>query len=200
MLYLKQIIAVVKTCMKMSCCLVSVCSACCGEGSCGLGNYIMSTPAIGVPPPPHHHPHAHGPSNSQALNGDLPYQLTPIVSPLHGSTTNFLTSPQFHSGTRYNAHPMVASVGGHGARGAGCPRLPPAYSVAAQMARLHRLGRAHSHEGVTTVTAAGNPGGLIAPQTHYRPEPEDEDEDGELAAYYTFLHLFVFGFLLVVKK
>ncbi|KAJ8947204.1 hypothetical protein NQ314_008660 [Rhamnusium bicolor] len=28
-------------------------------------------------------------------------------------------------------------------------RQPPAYSVAAQMARLHRLGRAHSHEGVT---------------------------------------------------
>lgn len=26
---------------------------------------------------------------------------------------------------------------------------PPAYSVAAHMARLHRLGRAHSHEGVT---------------------------------------------------
>lgn len=26
---------------------------------------------------------------------------------------------------------------------------PPAYSVAAQMARLHKLGRAHSHEGVT---------------------------------------------------
>lgn len=32
------------------------------------------------------------------------------------------------------------------------PRHPPAYSVAAQMARLHRLGRAHSHEGVTTGT------------------------------------------------
>lgn len=29
-------------------------------------------------------------------------------------------------------------------------RQPPAYKVAAQMARLHRLGRAHSHEGVTT--------------------------------------------------
>lgn len=28
-------------------------------------------------------------------------------------------------------------------------RQPPAYSVAAQMARLNRLGRAHSHEGVT---------------------------------------------------
>ena len=29
------------------------------------------------------------------------------------------------------------------------PRHPPAYTVAAQMARLQRLGRAHSHEGVT---------------------------------------------------
>ncbi|KAJ8915860.1 hypothetical protein NQ315_004674, partial [Exocentrus adspersus] len=28
-------------------------------------------------------------------------------------------------------------------------RQPPTYRVAAQMARLHRLGRAHSHEGVT---------------------------------------------------
>ena len=35
-------------------------------------------------------------------------------------------------------------------------RQPPAYKVAAQMARLHRLGRAHSHEGVT-----------------YRNDPED---------------------------
>lgn len=32
---------------------------------------------------------------------------------------------------------------------AGACRQPPAYKVAAQMARLHRLGRAHSHEGVT---------------------------------------------------
>lgn len=39
-------------------------------------------------------------------------------------------------------------------RGGG-PRHPPAYSVAAQMARLHRLGRAHSHEGVTTGNAVG---------------------------------------------
>lgn len=35
------------------------------------------------------------------------------------------------------------------------PRHPPAYSVAAQMARLHRLGRAHSHEGVTTGNVVG---------------------------------------------
>lgn len=29
-------------------------------------------------------------------------------------------------------------------------RHPPTYNVAAQMARLQRLGRAHSHEGVTS--------------------------------------------------
>lgn len=29
-----------------------------------------------------------------------------------------------------------------------CP--PPGYNLATQMARLHRLGRAHSHEGVTS--------------------------------------------------
>lgn len=46
------------------------------------------------------------------------------------------------------------------------PRHPPAYTVAAQMARLQRLGRAHSHEGVT--------GG------YYHTDPE---EDGELAPH-----------------
>ncbi|XP_076227228.1 rap guanine nucleotide exchange factor 2 isoform X8 [Nomia melanderi] len=52
-------------------------------------------------------------------------------------------------------------------------RQPPAYKVAAQMARLHRLGRAHSHEGVT-----------------YRTEHEDgtkqtkslHDEDAQVSA------------------
>ncbi|XP_078039391.1 rap guanine nucleotide exchange factor 6 isoform X4 [Augochlora pura] len=44
-------------------------------------------------------------------------------------------------------------------------RQPPAYKVAAQMARLHRLGRAHSHEGVT-----------------YRTEHEDDDEDAQVSA------------------
>ncbi|XP_074028220.1 PDZ domain-containing guanine nucleotide exchange factor isoform X5 [Leptinotarsa decemlineata] len=44
-------------------------------------------------------------------------------------------------------------------------RQPPAYSVAAQMARLHRLGRAHSHEGVTQ-------------GYHYHTDPDtDQGED-----------------------
>ncbi|XP_075217382.1 PDZ domain-containing guanine nucleotide exchange factor isoform X2 [Lycorma delicatula] len=45
-------------------------------------------------------------------------------------------------------------------------RHPPSYSVAAQMAaRLHRLGRAHSHEGVTS---------------YYH--DEDDDEDAQVSA------------------
>ncbi|XP_076766501.1 rap guanine nucleotide exchange factor 2 isoform X2 [Xylocopa sonorina] len=44
-------------------------------------------------------------------------------------------------------------------------RQPPAYKVAAHMARLHRLGRAHSHEGVT-----------------YRNDHEDDDEDAQVSA------------------
>lgn len=43
-------------------------------------------------------------------------------------------------------------------------RQPPAYSVAAQMARLHRLGRAHSHEGVTGVTQG----------YHYHTDPDTD--------------------------
>jgi hypothetical protein len=54
------------------------------------------------------------------------------------------------------------------------PRHPPAYTVAAHMARLQRLGRAHSHEGVT--------GG------YYHTDPE---EDGKHDASHShFLHHF----------
>ncbi|XP_074028219.1 PDZ domain-containing guanine nucleotide exchange factor isoform X4 [Leptinotarsa decemlineata] len=55
----------------------------------------------------------------------------------------------------------------HALRNASGPgrRQPPAYSVAAQMARLHRLGRAHSHEGVTQ-------------GYHYHTDPDtDQGED-----------------------
>ncbi|XP_046742541.1 rap guanine nucleotide exchange factor 6-like isoform X7 [Diprion similis] len=47
----------------------------------------------------------------------------------------------------------------------GPTRQPPAYKVAAQMARLHRLGRAHSHEGVT-----------------YHTDHDDDDEDAQVSA------------------
>jgi len=60
----------------------------------------------------------------------------------------------------------------HGTQGSHFPRelpprarRPPDYNVAAQMARMARLSRAHSHEGVT----AG----------YYNSDPEEEDDDDE---------------------
>lgn len=43
-------------------------------------------------------------------------------------------------------------------------RYPPAYNVAAQRALLHRIGRAHSHEGVTSSMNL-----QITPSTYYQP-------------------------------
>ncbi|CAH0545985.1 unnamed protein product [Brassicogethes aeneus] len=45
-------------------------------------------------------------------------------------------------------------------------RQPPTYSVAAQMAKLQRLGRAHSHEGVTQ-------------GYHYHNDPDTDQDDEE---------------------
>lgn len=46
--------------------------------------------------------------------------------------------------------------------------VPPAYNVAAQRALLHRLGRAHSHEGVTSSISISQ-----APLGYYQPNNED---------------------------
>lgn len=46
--------------------------------------------------------------------------------------------------------------------------VPPAYNVAAQRALLHRLGRAHSHEGVTSSISISS-----APLGYYQPNNED---------------------------
>lgn len=48
------------------------------------------------------------------------------------------------------------------------PSVPPAYNVAAQRALLHRLGRAHSHEGVTSSISISS-----APLGFYQPNTED---------------------------
>ncbi|XP_049804195.1 rap guanine nucleotide exchange factor 2 isoform X2 [Schistocerca nitens] len=55
------------------------------------------------------------------------------------------------------------------------PRQPPAYSVAAQMARLQRLGRAHSHEGVTAVPTVPTPHSVGYCSTN---DLDDDDDDG----------------------
>lgn len=63
-------------------------------------------------------------------------------------------------------------------KGAGPPRRPPDYSVAAQMARsrqAQRLGRAHSHEG----TLLGNTYSTDCTVNPKREEDEEEEEEDE---------------------
>ncbi|KAK0182065.1 hypothetical protein PV327_000236 [Microctonus hyperodae] len=79
-----------------------------------------------------------------------------LPGPLHHSGgTTFMTN---------NTMTMMTNMMRPGLGQTQC-RQPPAYKVAAQMARLHRLGRAHSHEGVT-----------------YRTNHEDDDEDAQVSA------------------
>lgn len=60
-------------------------------------------------------------------------------------------------------------------------RYPPAYNVATQRALLHRLGRAHSHEGVTsTISLAMQPSGyyqpnMVNPSVNLLGNENDED-------------------------
>lgn len=58
-------------------------------------------------------------------------------------------------------------------------RVPPSYNVAAQMARLHRLGRAHSHEGVTT--------GALSTNTTYFHSSANAEEDGKCGFFFAFV-------------
>lgn len=62
-------------------------------------------------------------------------------------------------------------------------RIPPSYNMAAQMARYQRLGRAHSHEGVTSNTT----GGL---QPAFFHSPNQGDEDGRCNFYTTKLVIY----------
>lgn len=69
-----------------------------------------------------------------------------------------------------NCTPMIGgnSVGRH---------PPPAYNVAAQRALLHRLGRAHSHEGVTLSYCP--PNALISMTGADMSNELDVDDNGE---------------------
>ncbi|XP_063987673.1 rap guanine nucleotide exchange factor 2-like isoform X3 [Diachasmimorpha longicaudata] len=104
----------------------------------------------------HHHAHHHQQHHNQQ-------------SQLPGGTGGpGMNAGQHHSGGTYlmtnnmMTNPMNMMRAGLGT--VQC-RQPPAYKVAAQMARLHRLGRAHSHEGVT-----------------YRTNHDDDDEDTQVSA------------------
>ncbi|XP_034934297.1 rap guanine nucleotide exchange factor 2-like isoform X4 [Chelonus insularis] len=110
-----------------------------------------SVEAGGSPPPPQRrHSSMQGPGGASiGLGIGLP-------GPLHQSGGSYLMN---NSMTTMNMSLMRPGVGP-----APC-RQPPAYKVAAQMARLHRLGRAHSHEGVT-----------------YRTNHEDDDDEAQVSA------------------
>ncbi|XP_055922123.1 rap guanine nucleotide exchange factor 2 isoform X3 [Eupeodes corollae] len=59
------------------------------------------------------------------------------------------------------------------------PRYPPSYTVAAHMARLHRLGRAHSLERVANLMQSGsNNSNSGSAGSYYQNELGDEEEDG----------------------
>ncbi|XP_037043277.1 rap guanine nucleotide exchange factor 2 isoform X8 [Bradysia coprophila] len=101
-------------------------------------------------------------------------QILPATSPLGGGSigaghTAFVVPTSIYlPSSRPNGHGLMAPP-----QNSKVPRHPPAYSVAAQMARLHRIGRAHSHEGVTL------------PNTEYfftEPREEDDDEDAQVSA------------------
>lgn len=69
----------------------------------------------------------------------------PLPPPGAGTTTIMTTMSAMAAG---NISSSITTMRPSMSSGPQC-RQPPAYKVAQQMARLHRLGRANSHEGVT---------------------------------------------------
>lgn len=87
----------------------------------------------------------------------------------------------------FTAHPLIIAPPPVPAARSIPPRHPPSYSVAAQMARLHRIGRAHSHEGVTSVpiSASGSPS-PITNSSYLQHVDTREEDDGK---YYYFINI-----------
>ncbi|XP_045464379.1 rap guanine nucleotide exchange factor 2 isoform X5 [Harmonia axyridis] len=110
--------------------------------------------------------------HQQILAGINPAQASPAVRRAPSATGSVTSSDSGHSTTSHSStgdglvHPYQRCSSpprpplGPGGRRQG----PPAYSVAAQMARLQRLGRAHSHEGVTQ-------------SYHYHTDPDTDQGD-----------------------
>ncbi|KAI4478108.1 hypothetical protein M0802_014591 [Mischocyttarus mexicanus] len=95
----------------------------------------------------HQHYHDHHHHEPQPPQGS---GLTGVQGPPSAGTTTIMTNlTSAMTGMTSNVASMRAAAGLAGMGGGNQCRQPPAYKVAAQMARLHRLGRAHSHEGVT---------------------------------------------------
>ncbi|KOC67318.1 hypothetical protein WH47_12589, partial [Habropoda laboriosa] len=97
-----------------------------------------SVEAGGSPPPPQRRHSAMQGTTGLGVGVGLGVQAA--LPPPGAGTTIMTTMTTMTTMTSMTTRPGIG--------GTQC-RQPPAYKVAAQMARLHRLGRAHSHEGVT---------------------------------------------------
>ncbi|KAL6449122.1 hypothetical protein ACFW04_000669 [Cataglyphis niger] len=117
-----------------------------------------SVEAGGSPPPPQRRHSALQGTTGLSMGLGMPAPLPP---PGAGTTTIMTTM-----GTMSSANMSSITTMRPGMSSAPQCRQPPAYKVAQQMARLHRLGRANSHEGVTYRTT----------------DHEDDDEDAQVSA------------------
>ncbi|OWR43078.1 rap guanine nucleotide exchange factor 2 [Danaus plexippus] len=103
-------------------------------------------------------------------HSDTPTPLPVDLSAESSSVTSLVNLPLRKTGS------ATSSDSGHGScTTANCVRpLPPIprmpYTLAAQVARLERLSRAHSHEGVTRS------------YDYYHDAPDDEDDDQQVSA------------------
>ncbi|XP_046602543.1 rap guanine nucleotide exchange factor 2 isoform X3 [Neodiprion lecontei] len=122
-----------------------------------------SVEAGGSPPPSQRR---HSAMQGSVMRGGLPPfpHAVAVLPPLPATYNHYYHHPQPPQGLTGIGVGIGLPPGGMMMRG-GPTRQPPAYKVAAQMARLHRLGRAHSHEGVT-----------------YHTDHDDDDEDAQVSA------------------
>ncbi|XP_055310554.1 rap guanine nucleotide exchange factor 2 isoform X11 [Sitodiplosis mosellana] len=114
-------------------------------------------------------------SSSVTSLSNLPLRKHPITGHNVGiSAPHLLPANASHV---KNCTNLIAGTGNGAINSVGVgnrlPQVPPAYNVAAQRALLHRLGRAHSHEGVTSSISISS-----APLGFYQPNTEDTDDDG----------------------
>ncbi|XP_066256512.1 rap guanine nucleotide exchange factor 6 isoform X3 [Euwallacea similis] len=93
-------------------------------------------------------------SSSVTSLSNLPLRKTLTSGSVTSSDSGHSTISQVTTGSAGDYHPYQTRCPSPSRHSTVLPaganrRQPPSYSVAAHMARLHRLGRAHSHEGVT---------------------------------------------------
>ncbi|XP_072929869.1 rap guanine nucleotide exchange factor 2 [Epargyreus clarus] len=108
-------------------------------------------------------------------HSDTPTPMPVDLSAESSSVTSLVNLPLRKTGS------ATSSDSGHGSctttnsvRPVPPPRMPQApYTLVSQVARLERLSRAHSHEGVT---------GNVRTYDYYHDAPDDEDDDQQVSA------------------